>query len=93
MGPSYVPLMYRIDSPPEFGGLAPLAWRGRARRLLACSSVIGLALFGCGNSSARPEPAASCAKLGDACTFAPGKLGLCIEPVDGRRGLVCQSQH
>jgi hypothetical protein len=38
-------------------------------------------------------PPATCTHVGDTCTFAPGKLGMCIEPADGNDGLICQSQH
>lgn len=37
-------------------------------------------------------PKAACTKVGDSCMFAPGKLGLCVEPVNGG-ALICQSQH
>ncbi len=39
------------------------------------------------------EPPATCTKVGDPCTFSPGKLGLCVEPTNGGPGLICQSQH
>jgi hypothetical protein len=65
----------------------------RAAAALASLTVAAMALFGCAKSSVQRDPPTSCAKLGDSCTYAPGKLGLCVEAVDGRRGLVCQSQH
>jgi hypothetical protein len=39
------------------------------------------------------EPPANCTKLGDTCTFSPGKLGLCVESTNDSAKLVCQSQH
>ncbi len=80
----YVALMHRS---------APSGCAVRAATRILCAAVIALALFGCAKSSAQRDPPASCTKLGDTCTYAPGKLGLCVEPVDGRRGLLCQSQH
>jgi hypothetical protein len=50
-------------------------------------------LVACPESKKTPEPPTTCSKVGDSCTFAPGKLGLCIEPADGSGKLICQSQH
>ncbi len=38
---------------------------------------------------------AECTKLGATCTFAPGKLGTCVEVehTSGASSFVCQSQH
>ncbi|MDP9036014.1 MAG: hypothetical protein M3O50_14535 [Myxococcota bacterium] len=38
------------------------------------------------------EPPSTCAKAGSSCSFAKGKLGLCVVSVDGT-SLLCQSQH
>jgi hypothetical protein len=57
--------------------------------LMGCAT---LSFIGCPSDRTKSaEPPATCAKSGDPCTFSPGKLGLCIESVDGK--LVCQSQH
>lgn len=50
-----------------------------------------LLLTGCPAEKVQP-PKATCQKVGDSCEFAPGKLGLCVEPVNGGT-LLCQSQH
>jgi hypothetical protein len=66
------------------GAAVAAAWLGAA------------ALAACGRSSVQHDPPTTCAKVGDVCTYAPGKLGVCVEPMAGasaRRGLVCQSQH
>lgn len=41
------------------------------------------------------DPPAVCTKLGAPCTFAPGKLGSCveIERTSGASAFTCQSQH
>jgi hypothetical protein len=53
-----------------------------------------LALPGCMSGNATvADPPAACAKLGDSCTFAPGKLGLCVESTNDPSVLICQSQH
>ena len=41
------------------------------------------------------DPPATCTKLGAPCTFAPGKLGSCVEleQTSGVSAFVCQSQH
>lgn len=38
------------------------------------------------------KPVTTCSKAGQSCEYAPGKLGLCVEPVNGG-ALICQSQH
>jgi len=51
---------------------------------------------GSGNSSKSTEPVTVCTSVGQACTFAPGKLGLCVErtaPCEGAGCFICQSQH
>jgi hypothetical protein len=53
-----------------------------------------LSLAGCMVDKAKvSEPAATCAKVGDICTFSPGKLGLCVESAADSTKLICQSQH
>lgn len=54
-------------------------------------------LCGCPPSSGEPkgtsgDPPPTCTKVGDPCTFAPGKLGLCVENAAGD-AVLCQSQH
>ena len=61
----------------------------RATLTLLLSATL---LEGCPESKSSAPPT-TCAKVGDSCTFAPGKLGLCIEPADGSGKLICQSQH
>jgi hypothetical protein len=41
------------------------------------------------------DPPTTCTQLGAPCTFAPGKLGSCveIERPEGPSSFVCQSQH
>ncbi len=45
--------------------------------------------------AAAGDPPTACTKLGAPCTFAPGKLGSCVEVehIDGPAAFVCQSQH
>ena len=50
-----------------------------------------LAMFGCPESKSGAPPT-TCTKIGDSCTFAPGKLGLCVEPANCGAP-ICQSQH
>jgi hypothetical protein len=58
---------------------------------IACASF---ALDGCvSDKAAVAEPPATCAKVGDPCTFSPGKLGLCVESASDSTKLICQSQH
>jgi hypothetical protein len=53
-----------------------------------------LSLAGCVADNGKvSEPAAACAKVGDICTFSPGKLGLCVESTADSTKLICQSQH
>jgi hypothetical protein len=55
---------------------------------------IFLAPLGCvANKATVADPPTTCAKVGDICTFSPGKLGLCVESSTGSPPLVCQSQH
>ncbi|GAC1365151.1 MAG: hypothetical protein NVSMB47_16560 [Polyangiales bacterium] len=58
------------------------------------ASLLGV-LLGCPaeKSKSSADPPSTCTRIGDACMFAPGKLGLCIEPLDGGATPVCQSQH
>ncbi len=59
---------------------------------LVLSIVLAVGLLAACPASKEGAPPATCAKVGDACTFAPGKLGLCIEPAGGGTP-ICQSQH
>jgi hypothetical protein len=53
-----------------------------------------LSFAGCVSEMATvAEPPATCTKVGDSCTFSPGKLGLCVESANDSSVLVCQSQH
>jgi hypothetical protein len=70
-------------------------------RRFAIRTALAMALAGalcaCPPSSGEPkgtsgDPPATCTKVGDACTFAPGKLGLCVENAAGN-AVICQSQH
>lgn len=54
--------------------------------------IVPLLLGGCPGEK-KPPPPATCTRVGDSCTFAPGKLGVCIESVSGNPPLICQSQH
>jgi len=62
-------------------------------RALLTSIALSALLTACPETKKNDTPPATCAKVGDSCTFAPGKLGLCIEPADGSGKLICQSQH
>lgn len=53
--------------------------------------LFSLLLLACPGQKTEP-PKATCSKVGESCVFAPGKLGLCVEPVNGG-ALICQSQH
>jgi hypothetical protein len=68
-----------------------------ARRLFLASFVSATAavsLAGCVSAKGTvTEPPAVCTKVGDPCTFSPGKLGLCIESATDSTKLICQSQH
>jgi hypothetical protein len=58
------------------------------------SAVTSVPIAGCVSDKAKvAEPPATCVKLGDICTFSPGKLGLCVESTSDSEKLVCQSQH
>jgi hypothetical protein len=58
------------------------------------TAVAALPVAGCVSEKGTvAEPPATCAKLGDICTFSPGKLGLCVESTNDSNKLVCQSQH
>ena len=53
-----------------------------------------LSLAGCVADKAKvSEPPAACAKVGDICTFSPGKLGLCVESTADSTAVICRSQH
>ena len=53
-----------------------------------------LSLAGCvADKTKVGEPPAICTKVGDICTFSPGKLGLCVESTADSTKLICQSQH
>ncbi len=66
----------------------------RSRLVIATAALVATAtLAGCpAGTTKSAEPPATCAKVGDICTFSPGKLGLCVESSDGT-SLLCQSQH
>jgi hypothetical protein len=57
--------------------------------LVACKQTVAVA------DAASSDPAATCTKLGAPCTFAPGKLGSCVEveKTSGESAFTCQSQH
>jgi hypothetical protein len=56
--------------------------------------LLSLQLAGCVPDKATvADPPAACTKVGDPCTFSPGKLGLCVESASGGPTLICQSQH
>lgn len=64
--------------------------RGAATMLTLSAAPL---LAGCPSDRTKSaEPPATCAKVGDICTFSPGKLGLCVESADGS-SILCQSQH
>ncbi len=65
-------------------------WFRDSRWLVAAAMLIGACLSG---NATSVDPPATCAKAGNACTFAPGKLGLCVESVGAGPALICQSQH
>ena len=57
-----------------------------------------LALAGCPPATDKkplPTDPNACAKIGQSCEFAPGKLGTCVQRDDctGPHRFVCQSQH
>ncbi len=58
------------------------------------AAIFFLVLTSC-RGVATTADAGACARVGDSCTFAPGKLGLCVEleREAGPPTLVCQSQH
>lgn len=53
--------------------------------------VLSLLLTAC-PAQKTEAPKTTCSKPGETCEFAPGKLGICVEPVNGG-ALICQSQH
>jgi len=60
--------------------------------------VLATAALGCQSPARADKDAAApsaCEKLGSPCTFAPGKLGTCVEVErpEGPSAFVCQSQH
>jgi len=68
------------------------------QKLIRSAVVLApLLLVACpkGSTTTSDAAKAACAKVGDSCEFAPGKLGLCIELEgdSGKTSLVCQSQH
>ena len=67
--------------------------RGMKRLLLFVVCVACRAPAGSSDAAAPAESA--CTKIGATCTFAPGKLGMCVEaePATSPATLVCQSQH
>ena len=72
--------------------MIPHRLRSASAFLLIATALLTLA--GCVSSKATvADPAATCARAGDPCTFSPGKLGLCVESTDDSGKLICQSQH
>jgi len=67
-------------------------WPPSVALLLGAMTLVSLAAC-VSDKTTVAEPPATCAKVGDPCTFSPGKLGLCVESTDGSARLVCQSQH
>lgn len=65
------------------------------RRAVLLLAVV-LLLLGCPPRS-EDKASASCTRIGDTCTYAPGKLGTCVAKdgctAEGAACLVCQSQH
>lgn len=65
---------------------------------VAVAGALALAGLGCPPAAEKkPPPAtgAACARIGQSCEFAPGKLGTCVQRDDctGNDCFVCQSQH
>jgi hypothetical protein len=50
-------------------------------------------LTACPAEKKAPAPVDTCTSAGPTCNFAPGKLGVCVESVDGSPRFICQSQH
>jgi hypothetical protein len=50
-------------------------------------------LTACPGEKKKTEPVETCTAVGQSCVFAPGKLGVCVESVDGNPRFICQSQH
>jgi len=83
--------MQRRRSSPSASPLARVSCRRLIRVLLALQT--SALLLACPSGGVQGiEPPATCDKIGETCTFSPGKLGLCVESVDGDR-VVCRSQH
>lgn len=61
------------------------------RALIAAFALVALA--GCPAEKKKTEPVETCTSAGPTCVFAPGKLGICVESVDGNPRFICQSQH
>ena len=57
------------------------------------ASLLLVLLTACPAEKKKSEPVQTCTAVGQSCNFAPGKLGLCIESVDGNPKFICQSQH
>ena len=55
--------------------------------------VLLVTLTACPAEKKKDAPVETCTAVGQSCVFAPGKLGLCIESVDGNPKFICQSQH
>ena len=71
-------------------------------RSVARLVALAIVALGCQSPSHADKDAAApsgapsaCEKLGAPCTFAPGKLGTCVEVErpEGASAFVCQSQH
>ena len=52
-----------------------------------------LLLTACPGEKTKSAPVETCTAAGQSCVFAPGKLGVCVESVNGAPRFVCQSQH
>jgi len=52
-----------------------------------------LLLTACPAEKKKNDAVEVCTAVGQSCVFAPGKLGLCVESVDGNPKYICQSQH
>jgi hypothetical protein len=68
--------------------------RPHVLRWLVALPLPAALLAGCVSDKATvAEPPTTCARIGDTCTFSPGKLGLCVASTDDSARLICQSQH
>ncbi len=63
--------------------------------VLCIATVAAVAVTGCPGSRVVKKPPEACKGLGQACEFAPGKLGACAYKANcsGADCFYCQSQH